>query len=160
MYFNQFLFLQAAPAHLSPFVDNETEGYIPDRQKEINSLAGIETADIQHSDADDSSESEAEDQQPAEDTKKASKKVKDDLDSSSDEDGDGSDSESDEPVKVKLTKKEIAKQNAKLKQDLKKEKEELGKMVMTKRQRKLYQEAEKTQKAKKEATKKLIQKKK
>lgn len=32
----------AAPAHLSPFVDNEQEGYLPDRQREINSLAGIE----------------------------------------------------------------------------------------------------------------------
>jgi len=25
-------------------VDNEVEGYIPDRQREINTLAGIETA--------------------------------------------------------------------------------------------------------------------
>ena len=33
----------AAPAHLSPFVDNEQEGYIPDRQREINALAGIES---------------------------------------------------------------------------------------------------------------------
>ena len=37
---------QPAPAHLSPFVDNEAEGYIPDRQREINTLAGIETAVI------------------------------------------------------------------------------------------------------------------
>jgi len=43
---------------------------------------------------------------------------------------------------------------------LKKEKAELGKMVMTKRQRKIYQEAEKTERAKKEATKKLVEKKK
>jgi len=28
---------------LSPFVDNEAEGYLPDRQREINSLAGIES---------------------------------------------------------------------------------------------------------------------
>ena len=32
----------AAPAHLSPFVDNEAESYLPERQREINSLAGIE----------------------------------------------------------------------------------------------------------------------
>ena len=33
-----------APAHLSPFIDDAETGYIPDRQREINSLAGIETA--------------------------------------------------------------------------------------------------------------------
>ena len=33
---------QPAPAHLSPFVDNVAEGYIPDRQREINALAGID----------------------------------------------------------------------------------------------------------------------
>jgi hypothetical protein len=31
-----------APAHLSPFVDNVAEGYIPDRQREINAMAGID----------------------------------------------------------------------------------------------------------------------
>lgn len=31
-----------APAHLSPFVDNVAEGYIPDRQREINALAGVD----------------------------------------------------------------------------------------------------------------------
>jgi len=35
-----------APAHLSPFIDNEAQGYIPDRQREINTLAGVETAVI------------------------------------------------------------------------------------------------------------------
>ena len=28
---------------MSPFVDNEAEGYLPDRQREINALAGIES---------------------------------------------------------------------------------------------------------------------
>ena len=31
-----------APAHLSPFVDNVAEGYIPDRQREMNALAGVD----------------------------------------------------------------------------------------------------------------------
>jgi hypothetical protein len=31
---------------LSPFIDNEAQGYIPDRQREINTLAGVETAVI------------------------------------------------------------------------------------------------------------------
>jgi hypothetical protein len=30
----------APPPHLSPFVENEKEGYVPSRQKEINSLKG------------------------------------------------------------------------------------------------------------------------
>ena len=35
---------QASPPHLSPFVDNQQEGYMPERQREINTLAGIATA--------------------------------------------------------------------------------------------------------------------
>ena len=35
---------QPSPPHLSPFVDNQQEGYMPDRQREINTLAGIATA--------------------------------------------------------------------------------------------------------------------
>lgn len=30
------------PAHLSPFIDNEKEGYVPNRQKEIAHLKGEE----------------------------------------------------------------------------------------------------------------------
>ena len=33
------------PPHLSPFVDNTQEGYIPSRQKEINMLKGEEIED-------------------------------------------------------------------------------------------------------------------
>lgn len=83
---------QPAPAHLSPFVDNEAEGYIPDRQREINTLAGIETAVITHhetesernkSDSDDS-EVEGESDEESEDNHIAVKN-KGDADSSSDE---------------------------------------------------------------------------
>ena len=42
---------------------------------------------------------------------------------------------------------------------LKKEQQELGKMLMTNRQKKMYQEVEKAQKQKKVASKKLVEKK-
>jgi len=49
--------------------------------------------------------------------------------------------------------------NEKIKRDLKKEQQELGKMLMTNRQKKMYQEVEKTAQKKKAASKKLIEKK-
>jgi len=47
-----------------------------------------------------------------------------------------------------------------LKADLQKEQQEMGKMMMTQRQRKLYQKAEETRVAKVQASKKLKEKKK
>lgn len=35
------------PAHLSPFVDNQAEGYIPTREKEISAMKGIPLGDAQ-----------------------------------------------------------------------------------------------------------------
>lgn len=49
------------PAHLSPFVDNEKEGYIPNRHKEIQHLKGEEVVE---------SESEEEPEQPEPQPKK------------------------------------------------------------------------------------------
>ena len=81
----------AAPPHLSPFVDNEAAGYIPDRQREINTLAGVATpAAVQESESEDESgEEEAEKDQDM----KADHKG--DADSSSDDNAD--ESEEDEP---------------------------------------------------------------
>lgn len=45
-----------SPAHLSPFVDNTREGYVPDRQREINVLAGVATEEVV--DSEESSEEE------------------------------------------------------------------------------------------------------
>ena len=59
-----------------------------------------------------------------------------------------------------LSKADRQAKNDKLKRDLKKEQQELGKMLMTNRQKKVFQEAEKTAQKKKTAAKKLVEKKK
>lgn len=163
------LLIQAAPAHLSPFVDNEAEGYLPDRQREINSLAGVESniAGPSAAMADSSSDDEEEDKAAGSDDGKADKLAlnKGDIDSSSDEEGTSeelSDSDDEKEVASKVkkgpgkkikaaeqaktpakTSKKIKKQvmtkadkqakNEKIKRDLKKEQQELGKMLMSNR---------------------------
>lgn len=39
------------PPHLSPFIDNQKEGYVPMRQKEIQHLKGEEIVDSDHSES-------------------------------------------------------------------------------------------------------------
>lgn len=46
----------ASPPHLSPFVDNEQQGYLPDRQREINSLKGIKQEIVESSEGEESDE--------------------------------------------------------------------------------------------------------
>lgn len=55
-----------------------------------------------------------------------------------------------------LTRADRAAKNDKIKRDLAKEQKEMGKMLMSNRQKKMYQEVEKTQKTKKETAKKLV----
>ncbi len=50
---------EPAPAHLSPFVDNREEGYIPTRQHEINELKGVTEEVYLPSEEEDESEEEA-----------------------------------------------------------------------------------------------------
>jgi pescadillo protein len=59
-----------------------------------------------------------------------------------------------------LSAAQKVKKEAKLKSDLQKEQQEMGKMMMTQRQRKLYQKAEETRKTKVQASKQLREKKK
>lgn len=74
----------AAPSHLSPFIDNEAEGYLPERAREINALAGIESA-VTGPALGEASSDEEEDKK--EEEAAAAGKTKGDIDSSSDEEG-------------------------------------------------------------------------
>jgi len=98
------------PAHLSPFIDNTEAGYLPDRQREINSLAGIETVENLAENL--SSDSEDEDAKKAQEVKAP---MKGDLDSSSgEEDNEGLESDSSDDAKAK-TKSVKAKKDEKKK---------------------------------------------
>ena len=144
---------------------------MPDRQREINSLAGIESNLAGPTLGGDDSSSDEDKPEGEEETAAAKPSKKGDVDSSSDEEGASeelSDSDEDEvevnakkgPSKVvakktsnpkeakKIQKKVLTKadkqaKNDKIKRDLKKEQQELGKMLMTNRQKKMYQEVEK-----------------
>ena len=78
------------PAHMSPFVDNETEGYVPMRQKEIQHLKGEEVVESENEDEEMVAEEPVKKPAAKKAVKKVEKKVqpkrgKGDADSSSDE---------------------------------------------------------------------------
>ena len=145
------------PAHLSPFVDGKKEGYMPRREQEIRMLKGEEVV------VDESSEDEASAEEdkpaaaaPSKKQAKATERQKDDADSSS---GDDESDEEEDTAKTKAdiakAKQERAKANKKLKEDLEKERKEMGKVLMTNKQRKLYQQAADEVKEKRDNVKKL-----
>lgn len=120
------------PAHLSPFVDNEKEGYMPMRQKEIMHLQGEDVLD-----SSDEDEEESVQEEPVIKGKKAKKsdedvieKGKGDADSSSNEDEESENSDNDQ---VAVDRKKKSARNAQLKKDLEEENEqmELRKVMMT-----------------------------
>lgn len=100
-----------APPHLSPFVDNEGAGYVPDRQREINTLAGVETKAV--AEEEDSSEEEEEEQ--AEDMEE----LRGDADSSSESEAEAEEKEDKEKPKGKAAVKKVS--ATKLKKDLEEE---------------------------------------
>lgn len=111
----------APPPHLSPFIDNSKEGYVPTRQREINQLKGEDIEDVDEEEAEESEEEQVVQPVLPVNNKSKQQASKGDADSSSDE-------ESEEEVqKLKQIK------NKKLKSELKKEEQELGKILMTKK---------------------------
>lgn len=121
------------PPHLSPFVDNRREGYVPTREKEINQLKGVEEEPMEDGDEDvESSESEKEEEEKGAPSKNV------------DEDFTDEENEEKNKLKVMRIKKQIAKEN-----------KELGKLLMTKKARKLYSKMQTGEKVKHEKIKKL-----
>jgi pescadillo protein len=150
------------PAHLSPFVDGQREGYMPQREKEILHLKGEEV--LESDEEDDMLVEESENSKAAEDDKADKKQGQErrrgDADSSSDEEGAMDDDEvmmkgdmSAEEAQRLKARKQVA--NAKLKKELDQEQKELARTLMTNRQRKLYRKAEDEQKSKKVEIQKL-----
>lgn len=54
------------PPHLSPFVDNEKEEYMPQRQKEINELHGFDQEVVLDSEGEEKEEEEKEEEEEEE----------------------------------------------------------------------------------------------
>jgi pescadillo len=140
------------PAHLSPFIDNVQEGYIPMRHKEIQHLKGEEVLESESED-----EPMVEEPKPKKKVEKPKKvqekqkvqKGKGDADSSSDSES------SDGEGPVAQTPQERKKANDKIKKDLEQEQKEMAKVLMTNRQRKLYQKVQGEQEQKKEQNRHL-----
>ena len=101
------------PAHLSPFIDNEKEGYVPMRQKEIAHLKGEEVVDSS-SDEEEEVETKPEKSNKNDKTDKNDEEMGDgkgDADSSSEEE------ESSEEQNLDQLRDAKKKFNAKLKKD-------------------------------------------
>lgn len=138
------------PPHLSPFVDNKLEGYLPKRQEEINELKGV-TEEVYEPDIDEDEEFDNNKPMP----------INKDIDP--DEQGDQMNKFDDESScsdeeDVKQKKQQKTKTKNKLKQSLEKERKELGKLLMTKRQRRLYTRINYSLRRKREFVNKLKEK--
>ena len=138
------------PPHLSPFVDNKLEGYLPKRQEEINELKGV-TEEVYEPDIDE--DEEFDNNKPMPINKDIDPDEQGDQMNKFDDESSGSDEED-----VKQKKQQKTKTKNKLKQSLEKERKELGKLLMTKRQRRLYTRINYSLRRKREFVNKLKEK--
>ena len=136
------------PPHLSPFIDNKLEGYIPKRQEEINEIKGI-TEEVYEPEIDEDEQYDNNQPMPI------NKDVDEQGDHANKYDDESSGSDEEDIKQKKQTKNKI---KNKLKQSLEKERKELGKLLMTKRQRRLYTRINYSLRRKREFVNKLKEK--
>eukprot|EP00658_Telonema_sp_P-2_P080608 TRINITY_DN8054_c0_g4_i1.p1 TRINITY_DN8054_c0_g4~~TRINITY_DN8054_c0_g4_i1.p1 ORF type:complete len:527 (-),score=151.08 TRINITY_DN8054_c0_g4_i1:289-1869(-) len=130
------------PAHLSPFVDNDAEGYMPERSRYLRQLKGEEDPEEQE-DAD-AEEGEAEDE--AEDEEEG------------EEEGEEEDEDEEE---VEADEAEVKAQAAKVQRSSAEEDQaELAKSLLSRRKRNLYSHIKKEEEAKKDRVATLSKKRK
>jgi len=120
------------PSHLSPFVDDDAEGYIPQRKDYLNRLKGQEPAAAEDEESDDSQEEEEEEEE--DDDQVSGEEEEEELKPA-------------KPIKVKKTSAEA-------------DQAELARSLLSRKKRNLYQHIKKEEDAKKDKNSTLSQKRK
>ena len=143
------------PPHLSPFVNNEAEGYVPQRAKEINRMVANARGEVFHGSDDDDSEEEESDDEDAQEVRfqkelEAEQKGISFSDARADVMED-EDSEAEEKPKKK-SKKERALEEEEQQKQLAKS------LIPSRRRRRLYDNIKRSQKRKEDRNNVLLEK--